>query len=232
MPQLVAETIAQSLRERIERGEWADGSRIPPERELAAQFGVARNTIRRAIGLLGDSIAITREVGRGTFVEATDGRGLADVVVRMEGASPADMMEIRQLLEPAAAAFAATNASAAELGKVAEAHRHAAAATALPDFERWDAELHHRVFACSRNELLREIHNVLRILRNQVQWLEMKRRSFSEARRRQYCREHEMLVDALIRRDPEGARTAMQVHLRSVESNLLGREAATRHYLP
>ena len=70
MPQLVAETIAQSLRERIERGDWADGSRIPPERELAAQFGVARNTIRRAIGLLGDSVAITREVGRGTFVEA------------------------------------------------------------------------------------------------------------------------------------------------------------------
>ena len=85
----------------------------------------------------------------------------------MEGASPADMMEIRQLLEPAAAAFAATNASATELGKVAEAHRHAVAATVLPDFEHWDAELHHRVFACSRNELLREIHNVLRILRNQ-----------------------------------------------------------------
>lgn len=232
MPQLVAETIAQSLRERIERGDWADGSRIPPERELAAQFGVARNTIRRAIVLLGNSVAITREVGRGTFVEAKDGGALADVIVRMEGASPADMMEIRQLLEPTAAAFAATNASATELGKVAEAHRHAAAATALSEFERWDAELHHRIFACSRNELLREIHNVLRILRNQVQWLEMKRRSFSEERRRQYCLEHEMLVDALMRRDPEGARSAMQVHLRSVENNLLGREVAARHYPP
>jgi DNA-binding FadR family transcriptional regulator len=191
MPQLVAETIAQSLKERIERGEWADGSRIPPERELAAQFGVARNTIRRAIGLLGDSVALTREVGRGTYVEAKGGGALADVIVRMEGASPADMMEIRQLLEPTAAAFAATNASAAELGKVALAHREASAATDLADFERWDAELHHRVFACSRNDLLREIHNVLRILRTQPQWLEMKRRSFSEARRRQYCVEHE-----------------------------------------
>jgi DNA-binding FadR family transcriptional regulator len=226
MPQLVAETIAQSLRERIERGEWGDGSRIPPERQLAVQFGVARNTIRRAIGLLGDSVGITREVGRGTFVEARDGGGLADVIVRMEGASPADMMEIRQLLEPTAAAFAAANASAAELGKVAEAHRQATAAAALPDFEHWDTELHHRVFASSRNELLREIHNVLRILRNQAQWLEMKRRSFSEARRRQYCVEHEMLVDALMRRDPEGARSAMQVHLRSVKSNLLGGDIA------
>lgn len=226
MPQLVAEAIAQSLRERIERGEWADGARIPPERALAAEFGVARNTIRRAIGLLGDSVAITREVGRGTFVEAGDGATLAEVVVRMEGASPADMMEIRQLLEPTAAAFAATNASAAELGRVAEAHRHAAAATALSEFERWDAELHHRVFACSRNELLREIHNVLRILRNQARWLEMKRRSFSEARRRQYCLEHGMLVDALMRRDPDGARSAMQVHLRSVKANLLGGDIA------
>jgi DNA-binding FadR family transcriptional regulator len=35
-----------------------------------------------------------------------------------------------------------------------------------------------------------------------------------------------------MRRDPEGARSAMQIHLRSVEANLLGREVVGRHYLP
>ena len=60
----------------------------------------------------------------------------------------------------------------------------------------------------------------------------MKRRSFSEERRRRYCVEHQKLVDALMRRDPEGARTAMQVHLRSVKTNLLGRDIAGGPYAP
>lgn len=223
MPRLVAASIARSLKERIDVGEWADGSRMPSQRALAEDFGVARNTIRRAIGLLGDTVPISREVGRGTFFESSAQTSLAEIIGRMEGASPADMMEIRQLLEPTAAAFAATNASAGELARVAEAHRRALGATEMPDFEHWDAELHHRVFACSRNELLREMHNVLRLLRNQTPWFEMKKRSFSEDRRRRYCSEHQAFVDALFRRDPDAARSAMYVHLRTVEANMLGR---------
>jgi DNA-binding FadR family transcriptional regulator len=223
MAQLVAEAIARSLKERIDRGDWGEGARLPPERDLAASYGVARNTIRWALGLLADSTPITRTVGRGTFVEATADASLSDVLSRISGVSPADMMEIRQLLEPSAAGFAATNASSAELVRVAEAHRQAEAATTLTEFEHWDAEYHHRVFACSRNELLREIHNILRIVRNQAPWLEMKRRAFTEERRRRYCDEHQALLDALMRRDPEGARSAMLTHLRSVESNLFDR---------
>jgi GntR family transcriptional regulator, hexuronate regulon transcriptional repressor len=223
MPRIGASSIAESLRDRIESGEWADGRRIPPERELAEHFGVARNTIRKAIDMLGANVTLTRAVGRGTFLEGAGDPPLGSVIRRMEGASPADMMEIRLLLEPAAAAFAATNASSAELARVFDAHREAVAATAMPEFERWDSELHHRIFSCSRNELLREMHNVLRLLRNQPAWFEMKQRSFSEPRRTHYCAEHQVLVDALVRRDPDGARGAMQMHLKTVEANLLGR---------
>ncbi|MCP4304805.1 MAG: GntR family transcriptional regulator, partial [bacterium] len=133
MPQLVADGIAKSLKERIDSGEWADGSKMPPERELAERFGVARNTIRRAIRMLGDSVPISREVGRGTFFQSNEQASLSDIIGRMKGASPADMMEIRQLLEPTAAAFAATNASTGELAQVAKAHRRAVAATDMPD---------------------------------------------------------------------------------------------------
>lgn len=145
------------------------------------------------------------------------------MVARMEGTSPADMMEIRQLLEPAAAAFAATNASAAELNAVREAHKTACESQDMPTFEHWDAEFHHRVFACCRNDFLKEIHNLMRAIRNQSPWFEMKKRSFSEERRQVYCEEHQALLDALLRRDPDGAKTAMLVHLRTVEKNLLGR---------
>jgi len=221
MPKLVAREIALVLKRRIASGEWLEDGRIPPERDLAGEFGVARNTVRRAVGLLAEDGTVVRQVGRGTFLTASNGGSLAGVVARMEGASPADLMDIRQLLEPAAAAFAATNASAGELGAVREAHQMALECTDMATFEHWDAEFHHRIFACSRNELLKELHNVLRILRNQPPWFEMKQRSFSEERRRSYCRDHQAILDRLLDRDPEGAKEAMLAHLQAVARNLL-----------
>ena len=223
MPRLVASDIAGALRKRISSGEWADQGRMPPERDLASEFGVARNTIRRAVSLLQEDGIVTKQSGRGTFLQAEQKDTLAHAMARMEGASPADMMEIRLLLEPSAAQFAATNASISELNRVREAHLIAIDSTDMPDFEHWDAEFHNRIFACSRNDFLKEIHNVMRILRNQPPWFEMKKRSFSEERRQTYCREHGVILDALMSRDQEGARAAMQAHLQTVERNLLGR---------
>ncbi|AZO56077.1 MULTISPECIES: FCD domain-containing protein [unclassified Mesorhizobium] len=223
MPKLVANDIATVLKKRISSGEWIENGRMPPERDLASEFGVARNTVRRAVSFLEEDGTVVRHVGRGTFLTATNPASMAAVVGRMEGTSPADMMEIRQLLEPAAASFAATNASAMELNAVREAHKIACEAQDMPTFEHWDAEFHHRIFACSRNEFLKEIHNLMRILRNQAPWFEMKKRSFSEERRGIYCSEHQTVLDALLRRDPESASQAMLAHLKTVERNLLGR---------
>jgi DNA-binding FadR family transcriptional regulator len=211
------------LRKRISSGEWADLGRMPPERNLASEFGVARNTIRRAVSLLEEDGTVTRQSGRGTFLPSEQQDSLAKVVARMEGSSPADMMEIRLLLEPSAAQFAATNASTSDLNLVREAHLVACDSTDMPAFEHWDAEFHNRIFACSRNDFLKEIHNVMRILRNQSPWFEMKKRSFSEERRQTYCREHGIVLAALMSRDQEAARAAMHAHLLTVERNLLGR---------
>src|SRR5690606_11110028 len=129
--------------------------RIPPERDLAREFNVARNTVRRAFELLTEDGTITRHVGRGTFISAPRPSSLADIAQRMAGASPADMMEVRLLVEPTAAAFAATNASAAQLARIEAAHHNATSAGALADYEHWDTELHQLIYDCSRNDLLR-----------------------------------------------------------------------------
>ncbi len=223
MPRPIAATIAHALKQRIDAGEWSDGRQVSPERDLAADFGVARNTIRKAMDLLVESGTISRHIGRGTFVNHLAGPSLADIVTRMEGASPADMMEVRLLLEPVASAYAAINASAAQLAGIEEAHREAIAATEMIDFEHWDAELHHRIFACSRNDLLRGIYQLLYVLRNQSPWFDMKKRSFSEERRLRYCDQHDGIVAAILRRDPEAARAATLAHLKTVEANILGR---------
>ncbi|MGO1341619.1 MAG: FadR/GntR family transcriptional regulator, partial [Cellulosimicrobium funkei] len=38
--------------QRVERGEWPVGTRIPPEPELVAELGVGRNTVREAVRAL------------------------------------------------------------------------------------------------------------------------------------------------------------------------------------
>jgi DNA-binding FadR family transcriptional regulator len=223
MPRPVAVDIAHQLSQRIEAGEWTDGRQVPPERELAAEFRVARNTIRRAMNMLRDDGKISRHVGRGTFVSAFNNPSMAEIIAGMEGAGPADMMELRLLLEPVASANAAINASSAQLAGIDEAHRTACQATDIIQFEHWDSALHHRIFACSRNDLLRAIYDLLHVLRNQSPWFDMKKRSFSEARRRTYCQQHGEIVEAILRRDPEAARAATLAHLKTVESNMLGR---------
>jgi GntR family transcriptional regulator len=62
--------IEDELTRRIERGQLRVGDRLAPERELAAQLGVARSTVRQAVLALAARGLVERGVGRGTFVAA------------------------------------------------------------------------------------------------------------------------------------------------------------------
>lgn len=61
--------LARGIRERIARGEYRPGDRLPSEAELCAAYGVSPMTVRRAIAeLVREDVAVT-EHGRGTFVK-------------------------------------------------------------------------------------------------------------------------------------------------------------------
>ena len=178
--------------------------------------------MRSAIDKIAADGSVTREVGRGTFLRHDDRFDFTSIIQKLTGVSPIDMMAVRQIFEPRAAALAATNASASDLREIANAHAAAVDATEMTTFEHWDAELHQRIFAASRNELLAHLHEFLRLIRSQDQWLDIKRRSFSPERRHVYCAEHGAIVEALMRRDAEAAATAMRAHLDTVSRNLFG----------
>ena len=220
MPKQVARHVELSLRRRIEAGEWRQSRRLPNERDLASEYGVARNTVRAAVDRIVAQGALSREVGRGTFLIEDAGLDAASLIGKLIGASPMDMMAVRMIFEPRASALAAARASAGELDAIAAAHAGAVNATEMEPFERWDAELHQRIFAATRNDLLNTLHELLRLIRNQDLWLDIKRRSFSPERRARYCEEHAAIVTALLRRDAGGASQAMTAHLQTVEFNL------------
>ncbi len=221
MPKRVSNDIEMSLRQRIEAGEWSESFRLPNERSLANEYGVARNTVRAAMERIGADGGLRREVGRGTFLQRSPDADLTAVMRTLIGVSPADTMAVRQIIEPKAVALAATKSNLADLNAVAAAHQKAVEAEEFEAFEQCDAAFHERIFIASRNELLTALHAMLRLIRNQEQWLGIKRRSFSPGRRADYCGEHAAIVRALLCRDAEAAEKAMLAHLDSVGRNLL-----------
>jgi DNA-binding FadR family transcriptional regulator len=153
------------------------------------------------------------------------GGDLATIMQSMTGVSPLDIMNVRLIIEPQATAAAASNASEAAIAGIIEAHEEATKSLDMEVFERWDAELHKRIFTSTRNEFLTNLHDILKVIRNRGSWLEIKRRTFSEARRLAYCDDHQLIVVALKARNPEEASKAMRAHLAAVSHNLFGGDA-------
>jgi len=60
--------LADLLRQRIARGVWASGARLPSLDALTQEFDVARVTVRQAIDLLSREGLVSAQQGRGTFV--------------------------------------------------------------------------------------------------------------------------------------------------------------------
>lgn len=69
-PRPLYQQLAGRLRDQIESGELAPGSRVPTEAELAERHKVSRNAVRQALGLLRSEGLISSRQGKGSFVRA------------------------------------------------------------------------------------------------------------------------------------------------------------------
>ena len=227
LPKVVASEVERLLRERVAAGEWSACDRLPAERDLAAEYGVARNTVRRALGALADDGIIERHIGSGTFLNSAINEFTA-VLRSVIGASPADFMSVRLILEPHAAALAAKNASPSDLRRIGEAHYHASTALQPNEFEHWDSQMHQRLFVATGNELLVSINDMLKDVLSRRALIELKRRKFSKSHRQDFCEQHADIVAALERRNPDAAAEAMLRHMKAIEIALFGGRVSQR----
>ena len=74
--------LQHALREAIEAGRWAPGQRLPGERELMRLYGVSRTTVREALEALERDGLVSRQQGRGTFVNP---RPVVATLARLQG---------------------------------------------------------------------------------------------------------------------------------------------------
>lgn len=67
-PKSITSQVSDLLAERIRRQDYAPGSRLPSESDLAAQLGVSRATVRSALARLATQGLLLRKQGDGTYV--------------------------------------------------------------------------------------------------------------------------------------------------------------------
>ena len=60
--------VANHIAGRIATGDLAPGARLPAERDLAAEYGVSADTVRRAVAVLRERALVVTLTGRGSYV--------------------------------------------------------------------------------------------------------------------------------------------------------------------
>ena len=83
----------QLLREFIQSGQYADQSRLPPERDLTLKLGISRAVLRKALSVLESENLIWRHVGRGTFVGPKPSGKTSENFIVADFTNPAEIME-------------------------------------------------------------------------------------------------------------------------------------------
>jgi DNA-binding FadR family transcriptional regulator len=225
-----ADAMVRFILQSIDQGAWTPGQKLPTERDLATRFHISRNTLRKRLDELEADGRIARQVGSGTYVsDARPARGdfvtpaaPADLIQRIHGASPAEVMEFRLLIEPQMAELAVTRATADDLREMEEDLRRGEAAASIAEFEHWDGALHLTLLRSARNQLVTDLYAAINGVREQALWGRMKERSLTPERRRRYEQQHRAIVDALRDRDIGEARERLRTHLLDVRDSLLG----------
>ncbi|KUM25013.1 GntR family transcriptional regulator [Mesorhizobium loti] len=197
--------VVDTLLARIRSQQYAADERLPSERTLASELGVARNTVREALDILETHGFIRRRAGSGSFVTGQTGTDDAAGGVAAE-TSPLDLLVMRGIIEPEMMRLAIINMSprAIEgLGEILSAME--TVQTDAAQFARLEEEFHRQVARGAGNPLLSSCYDLLIQARRQGFRAALNRRHLTPRRIQDYQRRYNTLLNAIIARDIESA---------------------------
>jgi GntR family transcriptional regulator, transcriptional repressor for pyruvate dehydrogenase complex len=216
------EVTVERLARAIRLGVLVGGDRLPPERELADTFGVSRVTLREAIKALraADLVESRRGRGGGTVVVAPITASPLRTKLLDEAARPPinDTLDLRRIVEPGAAALAASRTlSAADRGTLDRCLRDATECEA--DGRRLaDCRLHMAIAAASESASVAAV-----VADVQMRLTELLRGiPVIPANIAHSDRQHAAIVAAILAGQPDTARAAMEEHIDGTAALLRG----------
>ena len=219
-PRRLYRQIADQISALISEGEYTAGSRLPPERNLAKQLGVSRPSVREALIALEVEGLLDVRVGSGIYVTHPGKRRRRDA---LQGASgPFEVIHARWLIESECAALAAKNASPAQLGAIREAHADVIKQS-KHDRNPLDADraFHVRIAEAGGNSALVLAVQTLWDQRMGPLYRSLERKLEYPKMAAETLREHQAIVNAIVRRDARAARSAMREHMNRTHSRYI-----------
>ncbi len=214
------EQIVQQIEESVLNGSLKPGDQLPAERDLAQRLGVSRTAVREAVKTLREKGLVEAYSGRGTFV--TDGTSQAarqsfDLMVKIgqQEGSP-HLAELRLILEPGIAAMAAERVKDEDLTAMRDAVAVMERSQKDPEaYIEADLDFHLALAEAVANPLILSlIDSIVGLLREQrIKIFNVE----GGPQRGQF--HHKRILEAMERRDPEMARSAMRAHLEQVRQD-------------
>ncbi len=223
--------LAERLGRDIVAGRIAPASLLPNAADMCAKFSISRTTLREAYSILIAKGLIEARAKTGTRVRSPAEWNALDPEVlawRFE-ATPSrvwleELFALRQMVEPAAAALAASFAPPSAFDRIAAAYdRLACGETATEDLVRADLDFHMAVLEASGNRLLGAISLAIGCAVERA-FRPMRRRPARVDERQLF--QHRQVLEAIRSHTPELARNRMSSLLRGSEARLEGSSAA------
>ncbi|HVY16793.1 MAG TPA: FadR/GntR family transcriptional regulator [Rhodopila sp.] len=217
------EQLVEQLGGDIVRGRLRPGDPLPNEEELLTRYDVSRTVLREALNVLSGKGLLDAKPRRGTIVRPRSDWSQLDPAIlgwRDDPAQPAgdnldQLMELRRIIEPAAAELAARRGTADDHAMIAKAYdAMVAAGDDVPAFVDADVNFHVACLTAARNEFLLPVTHAIRA--SLIASMRITNRD-SEQNRRVTLPLHAAIRDAILVRDGSAARKAMQVHLDNTE---------------
>ena len=198
----------------VEEARYAPGSKLPNENELSKALEVSRTTLREAISFLVAQGVLEIRRGKGTFVAEelpAAGMDLSSLTGLRARERARDLFEMRLIFEPATVALACQRASMEELQQIQKkAERMEQIAAAGGDWPLADQEFHWAIIRASHNEDMRRLYPIINNAVNDLMQLAQNRQRMEETA----IRDNKLILEFLLRRDEEGARHAMTIHMK------------------
>ena len=206
----------------ISKGVLGPGAKLWPEREMAERFQVSRQSIREALNHAKLRGLVEVRPGDGTYVRALVPDSLTEPLSELlhrETGRVLEFLQVRKVLEGWCAAEAARRAGGADIRKLLDCTRRMGKlAQAGGLLGKPDIDFHIAIADATHNTVMAHIVNSLRAMFQVVLRVRLATRNPSRAQ--QLVLQHARIVDAIRRRDSEGANIAMVSHLEFIEKEI------------
>ena len=220
-PRRLYQQLAAELKTRIEQGVYLVGDKLPAERFIADEKNVSRTVVREAIIMLEVEGYVEVRKGSGIHVISNHPKyqQVADESLEFANYGPFELLQARQLIESNIAEFAATQVTKQDIMKLMEIQEKARNEKCFRDSE-WDLQFHVQVALATQNSALAAIVEKMWTQRVHNPYWKKLHEHIDLRTVDNWCDDHDQILKALLRKDPNAAKLAMWQHLENTKQML------------